>query len=265
MRIKIAVNAATGRMGQQIINEATSSQSVELVAAFCRAGHAFFGKVVLGKNLENEIKYTNNIQFELLSSQVVIDFSLPSVSLSLLETAVKSNTPLLIGTTGFNQQQKEVIKKASEEIPIMLESNTSIGANMVMKLLSVASKAIGQEAHIEIIEYHHKNKVDAPSGTAIKLGDIICEATNSSLEDRSVYDRRENKQVRTQDEIGVSVVRAGDIVGKHQILFALDNENITIEHEALSRECFAVGAVKAAQWLTHQKNGLYSMQDYLKS
>ncbi len=265
MKINIAVNAATGRMGQQIINQATSSSSVELVAAFCRSGHPFFGKTVRGTGSENDIKYTNEIQFGVSSSQVVIDFSLPSVSLSLLDVVVKSNTALLIGTTGFNQKEKETIEKASQKIPIMLESNTSIGANMMMKLLSVAAKSIGQDAHIEIIEYHHKNKIDAPSGTAIKLGNIICEASNSNLEDRSVYDRRENKHVRAQDEIGVSVVRAGDIVGKHQILFALDNENITIEHEALSRECFAAGALKAAKWLTHQKNGLYTMQDYLKA
>ena len=265
MKINIAVNASTGRMGQQVIDEAAKAEDVELVAAFCRSGHPFFGKTVRGTDTKNTIKYTNDILSGISSSQVVIDFSLPAVSISLLENAIKSNTPLLIGTTGFNQQQKDLISKASESIPIMLESNTSIGVNMMMKLLTVAAKSIGKDAHIEIIEYHHKNKIDAPSGTAIKLGDIICEATNSNLADRGVYDRRENKHIRTQDEIGISVVRAGEIVGKHQILFALDNENITIEHEALSRECFAAGAVKAAKWLTSQENGLYGMKDYLKS
>ncbi|MGB0494792.1 MAG: 4-hydroxy-tetrahydrodipicolinate reductase, partial [Kangiellaceae bacterium] len=159
MKVNIAVNAATGRMGQQIIDAATNSQKVELVAAFCRSAHPFFGKTVRGTSSKSSVKYTNDILSGISFSQVIIDFSLPSVSLSLLENAVKSKTPLLIGTTGFNQQQKEVITKASELIPIMLESNTSIGANMMMKLLSVAAKSIGQHAHIEIVEYHHKNKI----------------------------------------------------------------------------------------------------------
>ncbi len=260
LKTHICVNAATGRMGQQIAHQIINSDSAELSSAFCRSGHPYFHKIVRGSA---NILYTNDISMGLSSSQVVIDFSLPTVSLALLNEAVESKTPVLIGTTGFSEKQLVEINKASQLIPILLAPNTSIGVNAALSLIAKAASMLGEQANIEIIEAHHKHKVDSPSGTALKMGEVICDELNSDLQDRAVYDRSECKAERTENEIGFSVIRAGSIVGEHKVMFALENEIITIEHKALSRQCFAEGAVKAAVWLAKQDNGLYSMQDFL--
>lgn len=262
MKIEIGVNAATGKMGQQIIEEANASKDADLVSAFCRSAHPFYNKVVRGSS---NIKYTNDILNGLTKSQVVIDFSLPSVSISLIESATKSKTPVLIGTTGFTQNQLEQINLASQHIPILVAPNTSIGVNTTLSLLAQAASIIGKEADIEIIESHHKHKIDAPSGTAIKMGEVISGALGADFSNNAVYDRTTSNEARSEHDIGVSVVRAGSIIGEHKILFGLENEVISIEHKALSRKCFAEGAVKAAIWLSKQNSGLYSMQDFLSS
>jgi len=259
MKINIGVNAATGRMGQQIIEEVSQTSDVELSAAFCRSGHPFFNKTVGATN----VRYTNDIATALAQSQVFVDFSLPSVSLALIESATISKTPLLIGTTGFSVDELRVIEQAGERLPILLAPNTSIGVNVTMLLLSKAAAMIGKDANIEIIESHHKHKIDAPSGTALKMGETICGVMNSKLSERAVYQRFGKKSKRLDDEIGFSVVRGGSIVGEHKVLFALENETISIEHKAQTRKCFAEGAIKAAIWLAKQDNGLYSMQDFL--
>jgi 4-hydroxy-tetrahydrodipicolinate reductase len=263
MNISIAVNAATGRMGQAILNEMNQASEAKLAAAFCRSAHPLYKKTVRNIFSSSPIHYSNNLSLGLANANVMIDFSLPVVSLSLLSIAIETKTALLIGTTGFKNEQKQLILEASKKIPIMLEPNTSIGANMIMKLLAMASKSIGEKSDIEIIEYHHKHKKDAPSGTALKLSQIICDSTQGTPKERCIYDRTQHKKARSSNEIGISTIRAGDIVGKHQILFSLNKENIRIEHEALNRSCFAVGAIQAALWLSKQKKGLYTMQDFL--
>jgi len=260
VKVNIAVNAATGRMGQQIIEEANQVSSVELTAAFCRSGHPFFEKKVRGSK---NIRYTNDTVSGLAQCQVIIDFSLPTVSMALIELALISQTPLLVGTTGFSESELNVIKQASRKLPILLAPNTSIGVNAMLMLLEKAANLIGQEANIEIIETHHKNKIDAPSGTALKMGEVICDAMQTQLSEKAVYQRSTTKKPRKEDEIGFSAIRAGSIIGEHKVLFALDYETISIEHKAQSRKCYAEGAVKAAVWLVNQDNGLYSMQDFL--
>lgn len=260
MKVNIAVNAATGRMGQQIIEEANLAANVELTAALCRSKHPFFEKTVRGSN---NIRYTNDTVSGLSQSQVVIDFSLPAVSMELIERALISKTPLLIGTTGFSESKLNIIKQASKKLPILLAPNTSIGVNATLMLLEKAASLIGKESNIEIIETHHKNKIDAPSGTALKMGEVICDAMQTQLSEKAIYQRSTTKTPRREDEIGFSAIRAGSIIGEHKVLFALEHETISIEHKAQSRKCYAEGAVKAAVWLTTQDNGLYSMQDFL--
>jgi 4-hydroxy-tetrahydrodipicolinate reductase len=260
MKTAIAVNAATGKMGQQIIDEAIDHTAIDLTAAFCRSAHPFYNKTV---RRSSNTSYSNDIDKGLSESQVVIDFSLPSVTVALLERAVLAKTPLLIGTTGFTEQQLTLIDSASQVIPILLAPNTSIGVNATLSLLSKAASLIGKESNIEIIESHHKNKLDAPSGTAIKMGNVIADTLGLDFSERSVYDRSETNTPRSESEIGVSVVRAGSIVGEHKVLFALENEIISIEHKAQNRKCFAEGAVKAAIWLAKQNSGLYSMKDFI--
>ena len=260
METQICVNAATGRMGQQIIHHIVESSNTELSSALCRSAHPYRGKSVRGGH---KVKYSSDIDAGLIVSQVAIDFSLPTVSIALLEKAVSTKTPMLIGTTGFSDEQLALIKIASGKLPILLAPNTSIGVNATLSLIKKATQLLGKVANIEIIEAHHKHKLDAPSGTAIKIGEVICDAMESSLEETAVYDRTQRDKPRSESEIGISVVRAGSIVGEHKVMFALDNEIITIEHKAQSRQCFAEGAVKAANWLARQPNGLYSMKDFL--
>ncbi len=260
MNTNIGVNAATGRMGQQIIEQISKFSDVKLAAAFCRSGHPFFEKIVRNSN---NIRYTNDIVSGLSQSQVIIDFSLPSVSLALLEAACVSKTPILVGTTGFNDKQLSAIAQISTNLPVLLAPNTSIGVNTTLSLLAKAASLIGKESDIEIIEAHHNRKIDAPSGTAIKMGEVICETMGTQLSQQAVYQRTNKKRVRSTNEIGFSAIRAGSIIGEHKVIFGLANETISIEHKAQSRKCFAEGAVKAAIWLAKQDNGLYSMQDFL--
>jgi 4-hydroxy-tetrahydrodipicolinate reductase len=260
LETQICVNAATGRMGQQIIDQIVDTQSCELAAALCRSAHPYRGKSVRGGH---KVKYSNDIDAGLVVSQVLIDFSLPSVSIALLEKAVSTKTPVLIGTTGFSNKELEIIEQASKKIPVLLAPNTSIGVNTTLSLIEKATQLLGQTADIEIIESHHKHKLDAPSGTALKIGEVISKTLNTNLSETAVYDRTIRSQPRSESEIGISVIRAGSIVGEHKVIFALANEMISIEHKAQSRQCFADGAIKAACWLAKQPNGLYSMKDFL--
>ncbi|TQV70881.1 4-hydroxy-tetrahydrodipicolinate reductase [Aliikangiella marina] len=259
MKTKIAVNAASGKMGQQVIRQVTAHAEAQLSAAFCRSSHR-----LVGRQVElNPINYTSDLSEGLAQSNVVIDFSLPQATLGLLQQAHVSKTPVLIGTTGFNNEQIAQIENIANEIPVLLAPNTSIGVNSTLALLSLAAKMLGKQADIEIIEAHHKHKIDAPSGTAIRMGETIAEAMGEKFEDLMTTDSRFEKRTRDKGEIGMSVIRAGEIIGEHQVMFALDNEIITIEHKAQNRHCFSEGAVEAAIWLAKQPAGFYSMQDFL--
>lgn len=259
MKTKIAVNAASGKMGQQLIRLVTTHQKAVLNAAFCRPNHRLLGRQVG----YNDISYSSDITSGLESSDVVIDFSLPEGTFNLLQQAEASKTPVIIGTTGFNEEQTQQIKKVAESIPVLLAPNTSIGVNSTLALLELAAKMLGKQADIEIIEAHHKHKVDAPSGTAIRMGQTIAEAMGESFDDKKVTESRFEKRSRNKGEIGMSVIRAGEIIGEHKVLFALDNEIIAIEHKAQNRHCFAEGAVESAVWLAKQDVGFYTMQDFL--
>jgi len=259
MSVKIAVNAASGRMGQQVLRQISRNPKAELSAAFCRPKHRLLGRPVANFN----VIYSANRQLGLADSDVVIDFSLPDASKALIADAVATQTPALIGTTGFQEQHLEAMRQASKKIPVLLAPNTSIGVNLTLTLLAQAAKAIGAKADIEIIEAHHKHKVDAPSGTALRMGSEICKALGTELDKQAVYQRVGRAEPRQQGEIGFSVIRAGEIIGEHEVIFALDNEVISIKHKAQNRDCFAEGAVTAAIWLASQKPGLYSMQDFI--
>lgn len=259
MKIKIAVNAALGRMGQQVLSEVSHHQQAELSAAFCRSQHRLLNR----KIGHTEISYTSDINAGLAKSDVLIDFSLPEGTLPLVKLAQAAKTPLLIGTTGFDPQQLAQIQKAASSIPILLAPNTSIGVNSTLALLDFAAKMLGKQSDIEIIESHHRHKVDAPSGTAIRMGKTIAKAMDEDFDELKVTNSRFEKRTRKKGEIGLSVIRAGEIIGEHKVLFALDNETITIEHKAQNRRCFAEGAVAAAIWLAQQPAGFYTMQDFI--
>lgn len=245
-------------MGQQVIHQVNSSVDAKLVAALCRPAHRLLDRRVG----HSDIVYSSDIKAGLATSGVVIDFSLPEVSMHLIEQAVQSQTPALIGTTGFTPAQLKQVKHLAKKIPLLLAPNTSIGVNSTLALLEMAAKMLGKQADIEIIEAHHQHKVDAPSGTAIKMGQTIASALDKELADIMVTADRFG-QPRKKGEIGISAIRAGEIIGEHKVMFALANEMITIEHKAQNRRCFAEGALAAAVWLCSQPAGFYTMRDFV--
>jgi 4-hydroxy-tetrahydrodipicolinate reductase len=194
---------------------------------------------------------------------VVIDFTTIEATLQHLSWCVSHTVPCVIGTTGFSVQQEAVIRVASETIPVVYAPNFSVGVNVVFDLLDRAARVFGDSVDIEVIEAHHRHKVDAPSGTALAMGRVVADALDRDLEKVAVYGREGQTGARPRDQIGFATVRAGDVVGEHTVLFAADGERVEITHKASSRRTFANGAVRAAIWASRQNAGLYSMRDVL--
>jgi 4-hydroxy-tetrahydrodipicolinate reductase len=194
---------------------------------------------------------------------VLIDFTCPDASMVSIEQCRRAGKKMVIGTTGFNEQQKAEIAKAAEDIAIVLAPNFSVGVNLSLKLLEMTAKVMGDYTDIEVIEAHHRHKVDAPSGTALRMGEVIAKTLGRDLKDCAIYGREGHTGERDRKTIGFSTIRAGDIVGEHTVMFADEGERIEITHKASSRMTFANGAVRAAVWLADKDRGLYDMQDVL--
>ena len=264
MTLKIGIVGAGGRMGRNLIQAVHQFEGVELTAVFERAGSSLIGADVgelvgLG-NLGVAIKATlaENPNFDLL-----IDFTRPEGTLEHIAFCVANNKKMVIGTTGFDDAGKQAIKKASEKISIVFASNYSVGVNLVFKLLEKAAKVMGDYCDIEVIEAHHRHKVDAPSGTALSMGEHIAKALGRDLKTHGVFERNGITGERKRDEIGFATIRAGDVVGEHSVWFADEGERVEIAHKASSRMTFANGAVRAAKWLENKQTGLFDMTDVL--
>lgn len=252
--IKLIVCGAAGRMGSRIIELSREDSSLSVVGAVEFAGHPMIGK--------GEPVITNDISGAIKNCDVIIDFTSVESSLKTLEQALKNKKAIVIGTTGFSEQQKDVIKKASATIPVLFSPNMSVGVNILFKLVNDAAKAMpGYD--VEILELHHNKKKDSPSGTAAKLFNIVAKALGKNPETAGVYGRKGMVGERKSDEIGVHSVRAGDIVGEHTVYFAGPGERIELTHRAHSRDTLVQGALVAAKWLSKQKPGLYDMSDAL--
>ena len=194
---------------------------------------------------------------------IVIDFSTPAVTLANLEVCQNAGKKMVIGTTGFSEDQRQKIEVAASVIAIVMAPNMSVGVNLCLKLLDMTARVLGDDADIEVIEAHHRDKVDAPSGTALRMGEVIADALGRDLKECAVYGRQGITGKRDAKTIGFETIRAGDIVGDHTVLFASTGERIEITHKASSRMTFAQGAVRAAQWIQGRETGLYDMQDVL--
>ncbi|HBG03281.1 MAG TPA: 4-hydroxy-tetrahydrodipicolinate reductase [Gammaproteobacteria bacterium] len=240
--IRIAVVGASGRMGQTII-EAISQND----------------KVSLGATLDKG----DDLIAALDQFDVLIDFTRPEATLEYLAICQNSGKAMVIGTTGFSDDQLQEINNAAKNMAIVFAPNMSIGVNLSLKLLDMAARVIGEEADIEIVEAHHRHKVDAPSGTALKMGEVVANALGRDLSECAVYGREGIEEPRDRNTIGFSTIRGGDVVGEHTVSFFMDGERVEITHKASSRLTFANGAVRAAGWLEGQSAGLYSMQDVL--
>jgi 4-hydroxy-tetrahydrodipicolinate reductase len=194
---------------------------------------------------------------------VLIDFTRPDVSLALIDLCRQAGKKIVIGTTGYAESQKALISAAAKEIAIVFAPNMSVGVNLSLKLLEMAAKVMGDYTDIEVIEAHHRHKVDAPSGTALRMGEVVAASLGRDLKDCAIYGREGNTGERDRKTIGFSTIRAGDIVGEHTVMFADEGERLEITHKASSRMTFANGAVRAAVWLKDKPKGLYDMQDVL--
>jgi len=262
--IRAIVCGAGGRMGGRIITLMAQDGELKLFGAVERKEHPLVGKDIgeclgIGKM---EVFITDDLRNCIDKGDVIIDFTSPEASLNHLRLASEFGKAMVIGSTGFTKEELEEIKKLAQMIPLVLSPNMSIGVNILFKLVEMAAQTLGDEYDVEIIEAHHHHKKDAPSGTAMKLAEIITEKLNRNM-DVCVYQRRGFIGERSRKEIGIQVIRGGDIVGDHIIMFCGEGERIELIHRAHSRDNFAKGAIRAAKWVVNQKKGLYNMQDVL--
>ena len=262
---RIAVMGAAGRMGKTLIEAVSQAEGAQLCAAIDRADSSLIGADAgelaglgkIGVTLVGDLAAVVD-QFD-----VLIDFTHPSVTLQNLEVCRAAGKAMVIGTTGFTPEEKQLLSEAAKQIPIVFAANFSVGVNLCLKLLDTAARVLGDEVDIEIIEAHHRHKVDAPSGTALRMGEVVAEALGRNLHKVAVYGREGQTGARARETIGFATVRAGDVVGDHTVLFAADGERVEITHKASSRMTFARGAVRSALWLHKRQPGLYDMQDVL--
>jgi len=262
---RIAITGAAGRMGRSLIEACQQTSAIDITVALEHPDSSLLGSdagelvgvgklgVLVGAELAAVVD----------DFDVLIDFTRPETTLANLEICRQAGRRMVIGTTGFSEQEKAQIKAAAQHIGVVFAPNMSVGVNVCLKLLDVAARVLGDEVDIEVIEAHHRHKVDAPSGTALRMGEVVAEALGRDLKDCAVYGREGHTGERDRKTIGFETIRAGDIVGDHTVLFAGTGERIEITHKASSRMTFANGAVRAASWLTGQKTGLYDMRDVL--
>lgn len=262
---RIAILGADGRMGHALITACHQAEHLTLGAAIERPGSPALGTDagLLAGIGPLGVAVTDQLDQATRAFDVLIDFTRPEPSLSALKVCVAEGKRMVIGTTGFSAAEKARISEAAKTIPIMLAPNMSVGVNLSLKLLEIATRVIGKETDIEIIEAHHRHKVDAPSGTALRMGEVVAAALGRDLDDCAVWAREGHTGEREPGTIGFSVIRAGDIVGDHTVMFADEGERVEIRHHASSRMTFAKGAMRAANWLSTQRPGLYDMQDVL--
>lgn len=263
--VRIALVGVSGRMGLCLIKAAALSDQAEFTVAVSRHDSLAVGRDAgemagissLGLAVGDDLAAMVD-QFD-----VLIDFTRPDASMDYIEICRQAGKAVVIGTTGYSEAQKASIADASKDIAIVLAPNFSVGVNLSLKLLEMTAKVMGDYTDIEIIEAHHRHKVDAPSGTALRMGEVVAATLGRDLKDCAVYGREGETGARDRKTIGFSTIRAGDIVGEHTVMFADDGERVEITHKATSRMTFANGAVRASIWLEGRAAGLYDMQDVL--
>jgi 4-hydroxy-tetrahydrodipicolinate reductase len=262
--MKIAIAGASGRMGRMLIETVLTEPDMTLSGALDRAGTPQLGQdagAFLGK--QTGVVLSDDIDGVLARSDYLIDFTRPAGTIAHVEAALRHNVKLVIGTTGFDEAHKAQLRAAADKIGIVFSSNMSVGVNVTLKLLEFAARHFSHGYDIEIIEAHHRHKVDAPSGTALTMGETIADALGRKLDDCAVYGRHGVTGERDPSTIGFSAIRGGDIVGDHTVLFAGTGERIEITHKSASRLSYAQGALRAVRFLAGRQSGLYDMQDVL--
>ena len=264
--LNIAIVGAGGKMGKTLLEACAESDAVCVSVATEQRGSSLIG-VDTGELIgaaKSGIAISDSLDTVNNDFDILIDFTRPKPTLAHLAWCITHKKAIIIGTTGFSEAEKCTISAAAKQIPVVFAANFSVGVNLTLKLLEMAAKVMGDEVDIEIIEAHHRYKVDAPSGTALAMGEVIAKALGRNLSECAVYGREGHTGERKRQTIGFESIRAGDIVGEHTVYFAGIGERIEIAHKASNRMTFAKGAVRAANWLSLQRKGLFSMQDVLK-
>ncbi len=263
--IKIAISGAAGRMGRTLIEACEQAEGLQVSAAIEHAGSSLLGAdagelAAIGRL---DVPIVDSLESVVNDFDVLIDFTRPDVSEHNLAVCAEAGRSIVIGTTGFDDAQKQKIEQAATRTGVVFAPNMSVGVNLCFKLLDLAARVMGGEVDIEIIEAHHRHKIDAPSGTALRMGEVVADALGRDLKTCAVYGREGQTGERDRDSIGFETIRAGDIVGEHTVMFADIGERVEITHKASSRMTFAKGAARAASFIHAKGVGLFDMQDVL--
>ncbi|MBN2182715.1 MAG: 4-hydroxy-tetrahydrodipicolinate reductase [Sedimentisphaerales bacterium] len=263
MSTKLMVIGAGGRMGGRIIALALESGRFDIISAIDTSNHPNIGKKTVYTGVSGPIEITLNDTFPAAAADAVIDFSMPDAAEKTINYCLETKIPLVLGTTGINEKQKETIIAASKEIAVLYATNMSVGMNVLFALAGKVASMLGPDYDIEIIEQHHRFKKDAPSGSALTLAENICTHTGRKFPDCLVHGREGKDAKRRDGTIGIHAIRAGDITGVHSIIFGTSGETVTLNHTANNRDTFVGGALRAAEWIVGKKPALYSMADVL--
>ncbi|NLQ16614.1 4-hydroxy-tetrahydrodipicolinate reductase [Marinomonas sp. M1K-6] len=263
--MRVAVIGASGRMGKNLITAIHDADGISLGAAIVKPGSSLIGvdageMAGVGKLGVTAVATLADCVNDF---DVLIDFTTPTLTLENAAFCAQHQKAIVVGTTGLNDAEKARLNQVAQQSPVVFAPNMSVGVNLTLKLLATAAQILGDEYDVEIVEAHHRHKVDSPSGTALRMGEVVAEALGRNLKDCAVYGREGQTGARTQKEIGFETIRAGDVVGEHSVWFATEGERIEIVHKASSRMTFAKGAVRAATWLNGKAAGMYDMQDVL--
>ncbi len=263
--IKVVVAGVAGRMGCRLVSLIKDSTALMLAGALEGTGHPALGEDA-GETAgagRADVPITDDLSALMERGEVVIDFSEPEATLEHMRTVVRYRRAMVIGTTGFSASQLEELKSLAQQIPCVFSPNMSVGINLIYKVIEEMARTLGDDYDIEVIEAHHRLKKDAPSGTALKIAEVLARSVNHDLSQVGVYARKGLIGERAKGEIGVQTIRAGDIVGDHTVLFGGMGERIEVTHRASSRDTFARGALRASRWIVRQPPGLYDMMDVL--
>ena len=263
--IKVCIIGAGGRMGKSIFSVLNNDNDVEIVGGTELEGHGLIGSDLGTANGvgENGVLITQDINEAASDADVIVDFSAPVSTLKNAEYASGNNKAIVIGTTGFSAEERASLDKMIETVPSVIAPNMSIGVNLLFELSKNVSKIVGSDFDVEIVEAHHRNKVDSPSGTALGLAESVAEGLGVDLNDKAVYERHGNIGKRKEQEIGIQTIRGGDVVGDHTVMFLGDGERIELTHKALNRDNFSKGVLRAVKWIPGKEPGIYTMKDVL--
>jgi 4-hydroxy-tetrahydrodipicolinate reductase len=262
--VKIVIAGCSGRMGHALLEGVFADVELMLHGALDRANNPQLGRdagELLGKS--SGIKITDNLEEALNGADALIDFTRPEASMQYIEACRKAKVSMVIGTTGFSSEQKQIIQDAAKDIAIVFAPNMSVGVTLLINLVEQAAKVLNDGYDIEVVEMHHRYKVDAPSGTALRLGEAAAKGLGQSLDDCAIYTREGVTGEREAGKIGFATMRGGDVVGDHTVVLAGIGERVELTHKASSRATFALGALRAAKFLRGKQSGLYDMQDVL--